>query len=1098
VQYAPYEVPWNGGITFGEWVARYDAADPFEQKGMVDDFFTKLSLYFDKTSAIIAATGEKVEQNEELMRLYGGKQAFHARYPVIEDIKKVREKRVHEMTNAFENIKRQHPRVVEEILVPYTNSVIMTHQGVTTVAYLLRRFNFATLVPFLNTALFHRYENNRKRKDPLVNTADWVAVKDILTRHFRSLLTYHIEAQTSEGKTIQKVLRQAETNQNWLFENLHDYPGYGLPGPKIDAVRMICTEGIKWLKGSNDPNGGKPFVVPISAEWLRKNGMQILEGAGLIIPYSETYGARPSVEERDNVVMGAVTEGMSSPGAHLSSGGRAVSLGAGANYGRGSLSPAESAIVESSRLRVDVLKELGKHPEWELIDEDSGHSNGDELRRKMGIKNAEITERAVNRLRNHRPLSEPPVMPRISETPGPAARRLSRKEGRLRVLDETAEDEPEDDEDAMGEAAARTAMTGQGCECTDKDSTLIKMTGKMKRRGKLSDPARVRLIDEYYREVKKEGLGKRVCYSHLQFVSTKMGLKVRKLGRAKMEEILGIMNASKQNWGKIQSDPITGILFTQDYRGVPQNQDLRSYRYRPGTIVIPIDWTAVRKEMKFEEHYQTFKQTGTVVLDCFDWVTKDKKLMEILRESYEMYDYHSRAIDGNSNLGWCRTMYHSGIQQLMRGDPLYWLYYAMLREETNLISYPYYTKYTKVDDKTFFRHIDLNIAECVATGKGADAIQGSVSWDQEDHDNCTEMLDCFHHHIKGYQEWRQTNNQPNSTGKIERWLDKEHWPEPLREKYPDVRWMKKICKPGDVRISDPRLPHGSTGPATKVRRTMLPWFVKVHNDMSTMEIPEMGSYAEIALAHQQLTAAPTSPSGHANMYGGIKWPFPGDVNPTFTTAVGKAVNCQIRWDSALVRHELRSLFVNPNYDKIMKWVKGARKENAAMVKRNWEITKQLESAAFCEDKEVKLPGRSFFVNKGKHPERDSEWWKYDGQVEQETALTRLREELSLSGEERGVYANRERISTTGRSRGSTVSSTMTPTSQVPTPHTPQQSGSGSPMQISDPPRSRSSSVSMFSPNSPTQRFSQLAVTQPATPTQRSSRRLQQLSPDEPK
>jgi hypothetical protein len=40
---------------------------------MVDDFFTKLSLYFDKTSAIITTIGEKVKQNEELMRLYGGK-----------------------------------------------------------------------------------------------------------------------------------------------------------------------------------------------------------------------------------------------------------------------------------------------------------------------------------------------------------------------------------------------------------------------------------------------------------------------------------------------------------------------------------------------------------------------------------------------------------------------------------------------------------------------------------------------------------------------------------------------------------------------------------------------------------------------------------------------------------------------------------------------------------------------------------------------------------------------------------------------------------------------------------------------------------------
>jgi hypothetical protein len=90
--------------------------------------------------------------------------------------------------------------------------------------------------------------------------------------------------------------------------------------------------------------------MPILTEWLRKNSIQILEGARLIILYLETYGARPSVKERDNVVIGAVTEGMSSPSAYLSLGGRAVSLRAGANYRRGSLSPTESAIIKSSRL----------------------------------------------------------------------------------------------------------------------------------------------------------------------------------------------------------------------------------------------------------------------------------------------------------------------------------------------------------------------------------------------------------------------------------------------------------------------------------------------------------------------------------------------------------------------------------------------------------------------------------------------------------------------------------------------------------------------------------------------------------------------------
>jgi hypothetical protein len=51
-------------------------------------------------------------------------------------------------------------------------------------------------------------------------------------------------------------------------------------------------------------------------------------------------------------------------------------------------------------------------------------------------------------------------MPRISKTPSPAARRLSWKEGRLRVLDETVEDELEDDEDVIEEAAARIVIIG--------------------------------------------------------------------------------------------------------------------------------------------------------------------------------------------------------------------------------------------------------------------------------------------------------------------------------------------------------------------------------------------------------------------------------------------------------------------------------------------------------------------------------------------------------------------------------------------------------------------------------------------------------------
>jgi hypothetical protein len=46
----------------------------------------------------------------------------------------------------------------------------------------------------------------------------------------------------------------------------------------------------------------------------------------------------------------------------------------------------------------------------------------------------------------------------------------------------------------------------------------------------------------------------------------------------------------------------------------------------------------------------------------------------------------------------------------------------MLREEMNLISYPYYTKYTKVKDSTYFWHIDLNILEAAYTEQGVELV----------------------------------------------------------------------------------------------------------------------------------------------------------------------------------------------------------------------------------------------------------------------------------------------------------------------------------------------------------------------------------------
>ncbi|KAF3029563.1 hypothetical protein E8E11_002435 [Didymella keratinophila] len=115
---------------------------------------------------------------------------------------------------------------------------------------------------------------------------------------------------------------------------------------------------------------------------------------------------------------------------------------------------------------------------------------------------------------------------------------------------------------------------------------------------------------------------------------------------------------------------------------------------------------------------EDFQKTGTVIVSVLDTILEDPELRQIMDRSFDMYDYHTRKIYGKDSLGSCRVMYCSLVQQLVRGDLEFWLLYAVLRRETNFISYPYYTKYTKKGDATAFRHVDCNLADAVADRRG--------------------------------------------------------------------------------------------------------------------------------------------------------------------------------------------------------------------------------------------------------------------------------------------------------------------------------------------------------------------------------------------
>jgi hypothetical protein len=278
------------------------------------------------------------------------------------------------------------------------------------------------------------------------------------------------------------------------------------------------------------------------------------------------------------------------------------------------------------------------------------------------------------------------------------------------------------------------------CSCKNTNSALIRKVLKIanaKSTEKLPDQERTALVVEWYRSSVDESrllddAGNRildkdaVCFAHTKYVVGKIGLKTRMLSKDQMVSLLQAIFHRKGDWVHFQSDTRTQMMFTERYQMTRTNEDLKSYRYRPSKIVVQPNWEALAKALKMQDTQKQFDKDGSITAPVFRWIFDDPELVQILDESFNMYDYHTREIDGSSNLGWCRTMFHSLIQQLVRGDLEYWLMYAILRKETNLISYPYYTKFTRPGDRTYFRHVDLNISQAAFSQRGVALIQSSV------------------------------------------------------------------------------------------------------------------------------------------------------------------------------------------------------------------------------------------------------------------------------------------------------------------------------------------------------------------------------------
>jgi hypothetical protein len=790
----------------------------------------------------------------------------------------------------------------------------------------LKRIPAQTAIEIANTYCYLRISWNPRKTEAALTPGNWHRTREMI----KTMLGWVSECVNMQGnKELMEAFKECGMTQADLVDTTNN------PAPsKRSEHSPFWKAAYHWfLDAYTDSFTKSRCVLKIPKGFLKEKSLMLHVSIGFIMP------STPMLQEACFATTGPHL-GYGDADLHTVRARHLLAIEAGR----------ESPKLKTLEVQTLVQDEEGVVEQHELYREEGNRI----MNQKVGAVNA-MTASLPPPSRHMTPAAPTPLRsPTVERSPSATPTSVEKAVRKAKRDINRSADIINSIEDPIIDPTDQLALQGRECQCEDQDSNLIgKMNSICSTKTKLTDRARKFLVDAWYDAVcvkDREGNAKRiepklVCWLHHRTTAQAMGFIIRDMMREKIVEALRAMYVSKSQWGEWQAGPLTAQLFNHHYRARKTEDDLKdleSYRYRPWQEAseVEIDWDKLIKTMGAEGKIKEFNRSGTILLPLFDYIFKDPKLVKILDDSFKMYQFHLQKRDRKGNLGWLRTMYHSVIQQLVRGDLYYWLWYAMIRRDYSLVSYIYYTKFTEQGDPTYFRHIDNNIAETVSNQKGATMIQGSVSFDDEDEKNCTEMLSGFHRVITKYQEFRVKRGMKDSTGRIQGWDDRKDFPEEFRKwaETQGVKWEKIICKPGDARISHPHLPHGSTGPATKQRCTILPWFVKVTND-TTMEVPEMGTYEEIALAHKNLTAAPTSPSGHPNVYGGINWPFPADVAPSYTSFIQKAIMCQCKWSNAGVTYELRNIINSGNRAKIDAFFLQTRKDTIAMVKKHWEIVK---------------------------------------------------------------------------------------------------------------------------------------------------------------
>lgn len=330
------------------------------------------------------------------------------------------------------------------------------------------------------------------------------------------------------------------------------------------------------------------------------------------------------------------------------------------------------------------------------------------------------------------------------------------------------------------------------------------------------------------------------------------------------------------------------------------------YRRCFGKTPIP----ALKKTDNFMEH------KGSVIIPgVFGWLKHDLDgkhpggILKLAQQEFAMYDWHFRFHKDHPRHGWAKNMWYSLIQQLVRQDIVYWMWHVYFRPDHlwRLISVPHYCQSTYPGESLYLQQPDTHIRASWNSGHGKNFLQGSVSFDDEDEQNCDELLLGMNNHLESWLEDVSSRIIPSDDNEQEGFS--EMWTSEDVEKY-GIDWVKQVCHATDARFSLPDLPLRSKISTKARRRTVSACFVGISEGHSDIDIAELGTWEELSRSHRDFTSAEHLLENQVDDAADNESPFvfPGTLRLCGLGAVSDALVGRAKWNNTETIQGVNLLF----------------------------------------------------------------------------------------------------------------------------------------------------------------------------------------------